>query len=70
MESRLNMILALRTKVPEKLPHSMASLDMRLRNGELINIEINLACIKWLASQDNLKLKKILRKLIAMRTKK
>jgi hypothetical protein len=41
MESRLNMILALRTKVPEKLPHSMASLDMRLRKGELINIEVS-----------------------------
>jgi len=42
MESRLNMILALRTKVPEKLPHSMASLDMRLRSGELINIEVSI----------------------------
>jgi hypothetical protein len=41
MGSKLNIILALRTKVPEKSRHSMVSLDMRLRNGELISIEVS-----------------------------
>lgn len=54
MGSKLNMILALRTKGPEKLRHSMVSLDMRLRNGELISIEVSNNFAKEQSSFKNL----------------
>jgi hypothetical protein len=42
MGSRLNMTLALKTKVPERSRHSMVSLGTRLKKEELISIEVRI----------------------------